>query len=358
MTRYQDIIPTITGANQEALSAARAYCDFLIKPFGSLGRLEDMAVKLAGITGQTHNHLDNCTVLVFAADNGVVAEGVATVDPGFTRLQAINMTRGICGVSVLSAAAGAEVKVIDIGISTPAGWPAVLDYNVARGTANMAQGPAMSREVAERAIQVGFDLACESYAAGADILGTGEMGIGNTSTSAAVVIALTGITPESAVGRGAGLTDEAWEHKVEVIKQALAVNQPDVTDPIAVLAAVGGLDIAGMVGCYLAAAWQRKPIIIDGVISAAAALIAYRLAPATHDFMFPSHRSEEPAHSVIVDELGLQPYLELRMRLGEGSGCPLALQILRGACAMMNGMGTFDDINFDTTVLVDNRDDV
>ncbi|MDR0436073.1 MAG: nicotinate-nucleotide--dimethylbenzimidazole phosphoribosyltransferase [Propionibacteriaceae bacterium] len=356
MTNFRDAVTHITGADQSARAAAREHCDNLIKPLGSLGHLEDMAVQLAGITGQTLNRLDRCTTVVLAADNGVVAEGVAAVDPAFTRLQAINMTRGICGISVLSAAFGADVLVVDIGIATPTEWPAIRDCNVRRGTANMAHGPAMSRDEAERAIQSGFEVACEVYGAGTDILGTGEMGIGNTSTSAAVVIALTGCQPESAVGRGAGLTDQAWKHKVSVVSQAIAVNSPDPSDPIDVLAKVGGLDIAGLAGCYLAAAYLRKPIIIDGVISAAAALIAYRLCPASVDFMFASHISEEPAYLVIATELGLKPFLDLRMRLGEGSGCPLALQILRAACAMMSDMGTFADISFDTSVLVDNRE--
>ncbi|MDR1355145.1 MAG: nicotinate-nucleotide--dimethylbenzimidazole phosphoribosyltransferase [Propionibacteriaceae bacterium] len=356
MVNFYNAIAEITGADEVALATARTHVDNLIKPYGSLGRLEDMAVKLSGITGQLYNQLDRCTTVVLAADNGVVVAGVAAVDPGFTRLQAINMTRGICGVSVLSAAVGAEILVVDIGINTPTGWPQVIDRNVRRGTANMAEGAAMSRKEAELAIQTGFDVACEAYG-NADILGTGEMGIGNTSSSAAVVVALTGCDVAAAVGRGAGLTDAAWAHKVQVIEHAVELNHPDSQDPIGVLASVGGLDIAGLVGCYLAAAWLRKPIIIDGVISAAAALIAYRLAPASVDFMFASHASEEPAYQIIAKEMGLQPFLDLHMRLGEGSGCPLALQILRAACAMATNMGTFADINFDTSVLVDYRDD-
>jgi nicotinate-nucleotide--dimethylbenzimidazole phosphoribosyltransferase len=220
----------------------------------------------------------------------------------------------------------------------------------------MAKGPAMTREEAETAIGIGAEIATALYEKGYEILGTGEMGIGNTTSTATVLITLTGIPAERAVGRGAGLTDEALANKVEVVKKALALNAPDPNDPVDVLTKVGGLDIAGLTGCFLAAAALRKPILIDGAISAAAALLAARWAPEAKDFMIATHRSEEPAYDLILQELGLVPILEMKMRLGEGSGAALAFPIVSAACAMMNEMGTFADISFDETTLVDIRE--
>ncbi|MCL2111831.1 MAG: nicotinate-nucleotide--dimethylbenzimidazole phosphoribosyltransferase [Clostridiales bacterium] len=353
---YKKAINEIKGADEAAMASARDYCDTLIKPLGSLGRLEELAVRLAGITGQVRNRFDNRAIVVMAADNGVCAEGVAAAPQAFTLLQAINMTRGICGVNVFASAFGAEVVVVDIGIMTPPATDAIIDRNVRRGTDNMAVGPAMSRGEAEAAIAAGFDVASELFKNGCDILGTGEMGIGNTTSTSACAIAFLGIVPELAVGRGAGLTDEALANKVEVVKRALAVNAPDKGDPVDVLAKVGGLDIAGLAGCYIATAYHRKPILIDGAISVVAALIAARLCPPAKDFMIATHRSTEPSYDAAIAELGLSPFLEMEMRLGEGSGCALAFPIISAACVMINEMGTFADISFDDSVLVDIRE--
>ena len=351
---WKKSIETIWGADLAVMEEARAYNDGLIKPLGALGRLEELAVRLAGITGQIKPKIEKPAVVVMAADNGVYAEGVTTAPQEFSRLQALNMTKGICGVSVLSRLSGAEVVVVDIGLMAPAGG-SVLDRNVRRGTDNMATGSAMSREEAEAAIDVGFEVAEGLFKQGYDILGTGEMGIGNTTSTAACAIVLLGGKAEEIVGRGSGLTDEALAHKIEVVKKALAVNNPDKDDPIGVLAKVGGLDIAGLTGCYIAAAYHRKPILIDGAIAAVAALIAARLCQKTKDFMLATHRSTEPAYDAAVKELCLAPFLEMEMRLGEGSGCALAFPIISAACAIMNDMGTFSDINFDDSVLVDIR---
>ena len=353
---YKAAIREIRGADAEALAKAREYCDSLIKPFGALGLLEDIAVRLSGITGSVKNSFDKRAIVVMAADNGVYEEGVAAAPQAFTLLQAVNMTRGICGVSVFSKAAGADLVVVDIGVMNPTGSDAVLDRNVKRGTDNMAVGPAMAREEAEAAIGVGFEAASDLFAQGYEILGTGEMGIANTTSTSACAIALLGLEPEYAIGRGAGLTDETLAHKIEVVKKAIAVNAPDGDDPVDVVSKVGGLDIAGLAGCFLAAAYHRKPVLIDGAISAVAALIAARLCPPAKDFMIATHRSTEPSYDAAVKELGLRPFLDMDMRLGEGSGCALALPIVLGACTMMNDMGTFADISFDDSVLVDIRD--
>ena len=353
---YRQAIEEIRGADEAAMVQAREYCDSLIKPLGSLGRLEEIAVILAGISGQVKNKLDKRTVIVMAADNGVYEEGVAAAPQAFSMLQAVNMTRGICGVSVLSKAAGADVAVVDIGLKTETGTEAVLDMNVKRGTGNMAIGPAMTHAEAESAINTGFVIASEIFENGCDILGTGEMGIGNTTSASACAIALLGAVPELTVGRGAGLTDDALINKIEVVKRALKINAPDADDPVDVLAKVGGLDIAGLTGCYLAAAYHRKPILIDGAISAVAALIAARLCPPAKDFMIATHHSTEPSYDAVMSELKKRPFLEMEMRLGEGTGCALAFSIVSAACTMMNEMGTFGDISFDDSVLVDNRE--
>ena len=352
----KEAIKEIKGADKKAMEEARCYCDTLIKPLGSLGSLEDMAVRLAGITGKTHNRLDKKAIIVMAADNGVCEEGVAAAPQAFSKLQAVNMTRGICGVSVFSKAVDASLVIVDIGLKTSAGTDAILDKNVRRGTANMVKGPAMTREEAEMAINAGFEVAAEVFRDGTDVLGTGEMGIGNTTSTSACAIALLGLKPDLAIGRGAGLTDEALLNKIEVVKKALAMNKPDKSDPIDVLSKVGGLDIAGLIGCFLAAAYYRKPILIDGAISAVAALITSRICPQAIDFMIATHRSTEPSYNASINELGLRPFLEMEMRLGEGSGCALAFPTVSAACTMMNEMGTFADIDFDDSVLVDTRE--
>ena len=353
---YRQAIREIRGADEAAMARAREHCDSLIKPPGSLGRLEEVAVRLAGITGQVKNALGKRAIVVMAADNGVCAEGVAAAPQAFTRLQAVNMTKGICGVSVFSKAAGVDLYVVDIGVMERPEAEAVLDRNVRRGTGNMAVGPAMTRAEAEAAIDVGFEVSAELFGRGYDIIGTGEMGIGNTTSTSACAIALLGIEPELAVGRGAGLTDEALANKVGVVKRALAINSPDKSDPVDVLSKVGGLDIAGLAGCFLAAAFFRKPILVDGAISAVAALIASRLCPSAAGFMIATHRSTEPSYDQTARELGLKPFFDMEMRLGEGSGCALAFPIISAACTMMNGMGTFADIAFDDSVLVDIRE--
>jgi nicotinate-nucleotide--dimethylbenzimidazole phosphoribosyltransferase len=353
---YREIISGIRGGYAEALTEAQEHIDSLLKPPGSLGKLEEMAVRLSGITGKLHNSFEKRCHIVMAADNGVYAEGVASAPQEFTRLQAVNMTRGICGISVLARAAGADLFVVDIGIKDKTGCPAILDRNVRRGTDNMAHGPAMSREEAIRAIETGIAVTEELIEKGYEIIGTGEMGIGNTTSTSACAIVLTGVEIDRAVGRGAGLTDEALAHKIEIIKQAIEVNAPDPLDPIDVVSKVGGLDIAGLIGCYLAAAYHRKPILIDGVISAIAALIATRLAPSAADFMFATHRSKEPAYDIISEEIGIAPILDLDMRLGEGTGSALTFPIISAACAIAGEMGTFADIEYDESVLVDNRD--
>lgn len=331
----------IAPADNAAMEKARQRQAELAKPPGSLGKLEDYSIRLAGITGKVKNSIEKCRVIVLAADNGVTAEGVSSAPTSVTLSQVINMTRHITGMSSLAYYFGNEVVVADLGIDTDRKIPGVLDRKIRRSTGNIAKERAMTRQQVLDAIAVGLDLAADAAKDGVNAVGVGEMGIGNTTTSSAVLSALTGATPESVTGRGGGLTDQAFAVKKQVITQALALHHPDREDVVDVLSAVGGLDLAAMTGVFLGCALQHIPAVVDGFISIVAALCACRLNPNVKDYLFLSHASYEIGYRLAAEELGLEPCLLLDMRLGEGSGCPIAFQILKAACAVMNGMGTF-----------------
>ena len=325
LTEY---LTKITPPDAACMDRARRRQAELAKPPGSLGRLEDYAVRLAGITGEVCPRVEKCRVLVFAADNGVVAEGVSSAPSSVTLSQAINMTRHVTGMSALAHYFGNEVVVADVGIDTDRTIPGVLDCKLRCSTGNIAREPAMTRQEALDAIAVGIRLAGQAAADGVQAVGIGEMGIGNTTTSAAVLAAL-------------GLTDAAFAKKKQVIAQALALHRPDAADPVGVLATVGGLDLAAMTGAFLGCAAAHIPAVVDGYISAVAALCAVRLCQKVRDYLFLSHASYEIGYRLAAQELGLEPCLLLEMRLGEGSGCPVFFQILKAACAAMSGMATF-----------------
>ena len=331
----------IAPADNAAMEKARQRQAELAKPPGSLGKLEDYSIRLAGITGNVKNEIEKCRVIVLAADNGVTAEGVSSAPTSVTLSQVINMTRHITGMSSLAYYFGNEVVVADLGIDTDRKIPGVLNRKIRRSTGNIAKERAITRQQVLDAMAVGLDLAADAAKDGVNAVGVGEMGIGNTTTSSAVLSALTGATPESVTGRGGGLTDQAFAVKKQVITQALALHHPDREDVVDVLSAVGGLDLAAMTGVFLGCALQRIPAVVDGFISIVAALCACRLNSNTKDFLFLSHASYEIGYRLAAAELGLEPCLLLDMRLGEGSGCPIAFQILKAACAVMNGMGTF-----------------
>ncbi len=331
----------IAPADNAAMEKARQRQAELAKPPGSLGKLEDYSIRLAGITGNVKNEIEKCRVIVLAADNGVTAEGVSSAPTSVTLSQVINMTRHITGMSSLAFYFGNEVVVADLGIDTDRKIPGVLDRKIRRSTGNIAKERAMTRQQVLDAMAVGLDLAADAAKDGVNAVGVGEMGIGNTTTSSAVLSALTGATPESVTGRGGGLTDQAFAVKKQVITQALALHHPDREDVVDVLSAVGGLDLAAMTGVFLGCALQHIPAVVDGFISIVAALCACRLNPNVKDYLFLSHASYEIGYRLAAEELGLEPCLLLDMRLGEGSGCPIAFQILKAACAVMNGMGTF-----------------
>ena len=333
------LLRSITPPDEAAMTAARHRQAQLAKPPGSLGVLEDLSVQLAGITGKVQNRVDRTHLLVFAADNGVVAEGVSSAPQSVTLQQTVNLTRAKTGASVLAKAFGCGITVCDVGVNAEIPTDAVLNQKIAYGTRNMAKEPAMTREQAEKAILTGAELAESTEA---DALGVGEMGIGNTTTSAAVLSVLLSLPVEQVTGRGGGVTDEAFAKKKQVILTAIARNRPDPRDPVDVLAKVGGFDLAAMCGAFLGAAASHRPVVIDGFISAAAALCAVRMCPAVRYYLVSSHASFEIGYEKAMEAMGLRPILLLGMRLGEGSGCPLAFQILKGACAVMNDMATFD----------------
>lgn len=355
MELLKKTLQSISGKDEIAVIKARERVDSLAKPLGSLGKLEDIAIKIAGMTGKLYNTMDKRNVIIMCADNGIVEEGVSCTPQTVTGIMTAIFLKYITGVGVLAKEAGAELTVVDIGVNGNVDAPGVLDRKVDMGTANILRGPAMTREQAIKAIETGISVVDEVVDKGCSLLGTGEMGIGNTSTSTLVLCALSGLSVDEAAGKGAGLTEEQFINKKNVLKKALEVNNPDRNDPIDVLAKVGGFDIAGLVGCYLGAAYRRVPIVIDGLISSAAALIAYRLNDKTRDYMIASHMSEEPGAKFIMKELELSPMLNMNMRLGEGSGCPLAFHIIDAAEAMIRDMGTFGDIMLNNDFLVDIR---
>jgi nicotinate-nucleotide--dimethylbenzimidazole phosphoribosyltransferase len=337
----------IGGPRVAVAEAAQRHLDALTKPPRSLGRLEELAVRWSALTGG-RPRVTSPVIFTLAADHGVVAEGVSAYPQSVTAQMVENFLRGGAAVNVLARQAGARVVVADLGIVTPLGAPAGLVVRrIAPGTGNIARGPAMTLEQARRAVEAGAGLAEEAIAAGADLLGTGEMGIGNTTAASAITAAVTGAAPERVTGRGTGVDDAGWLRKVEAVRRALQVNAPDPRDGLDVLARVGGLEIAGLAGVILAGAAHRVPVVLDGFIAGAAALAAVALAPAARHALFAAHRSPEPGHAVVLDHLELVPYLALDLRLGEGTGAALFVHLARAAAAIYAEMATFKSAGVD-----------
>lgn len=334
------LVRVVAPLDRGTMTAAETYQARLAKPPGSLGRLEELSIQLAGITGRVHNALNKKQLLVFAADNGVVAEGVSSAPQSVTKQQTINLTRGKTGAAVLAKHFGCGLTVCDVGVNADIYESAVLNRKIAYGTQNICTGPAMTREQALQAILTG---AAVAENVDADVIGVGEMGIGNTTTSSAVLAVLLGADVEAVTGRGGGITEESFRKKKAVIRTAIEVNRPDRDDVVGVLSKVGGFDLAAMCGAFLGAAAARRPAVIDGLISAAAALCAVRLCPNVRGYLVPSHASFEIGYRLAMEAMDLRPLFDLGMRLGEGSGCPLAFQVLDAACAVINDMATFDE---------------
>ncbi len=348
----KSLINEIKPLDAKAIDDAKKHQSRLAKPPGSLGKLEEIGVQLAGITGKVHNYIDKKHLLVFAADNGVTVEGVSSAPQSVTLKQAVNLTKEKTGASVLAAHFGSRITVCDVGINADVKNSDIINKKIAYGTNNIAKGPAMTKEQALQAIMIGAELAKNTDA---DIIGVGEMGIGNTTTASAVLAVILDVDSKKVTGRGGGITDSAFLKKKAVIKRAIEINNPDKNDILDVLAKVGGFDIAAMCGAFLGAAASRKPVVIDGFISVVSALCAVKLCPDVVNYLIASHASFEIGYSLAIKEIGISPMLNLDMRLGEGSGCPLAFQIVDAACSIMNKMATFDDADINDDYLEEIR---
>jgi nicotinate-nucleotide--dimethylbenzimidazole phosphoribosyltransferase len=339
-----DTLTAISGLDPAATAAARERQASLTKPPGSLGVLEDVSVQLAGLAGTCPPPLpDPAAVAVFAADHGVHAQGVTPWPQEVTAQMVANFLAGGAVINALATQSGVDVVVVDIGVAGDlAGAPGLLDRKVRAGTRDMTIEPAMTRDEAQQAVLVGIAVARDLVARGTRCLLTGDMGIANTTASAALIAAFTGSAPEAVTGRGTGIDDEMYAHKVAVVSRALALHELDPADPIGVLAAVGGLEHAGLAGFVLGAAAARVPVVLDGVIACSAALVARALAPDSVAAMIAGHRSAEPGASVALSALGLTPLVDLDLRLGEGSGAVLAVPLVQGAARVLRDVATFD----------------
>lgn len=354
---FYDIVHNISATDKKIQKKAKERIDSLAKPLGSLGKLEDIAIKVTGITKEMKNSFEKKCVLIFCSDNGVFEEGIASTPQYLTIAQSINFTKGLSGVGVIAKQNGSDLMVIDVGINSDLKIPGVIDKKIRKSTNNIAKGPAMTEEECIEAILIGINSVKKAVDNGYEMLGVGEMGIANTTTSSAVLISLQECDIEQAVGRGAGLTNDAFNKKKEIIRQALDVNKPDKNDPIDILKKVGGFDIAAMTGAFLGASFYKVPIVIDGFISVVAALVATKLNENVKDYLFSSHLSQEIGYSVAINEIGLDPMLNLGMRLGEGSGCPIAFTIIDTANAILRDMATFEESGIDCGYLEKIRDE-
>ena len=335
---------SIQPLDHRAMAEAKRRWDSIAHPLGSLGLLERDLIQIAGITGSADVDLSKRAVVVMCADNGVVAEGVTQTGQEVTAIVTENMSKGDTSVCRMAKVAGAEVIPVDIGVARPVAGEHIRQSCVRRGTANMTQGPAMTQEEAAKALLTGVSLVEELKKEGYQLLATGEMGIGNTTTASAMVSVLLGKDPEEVTGRGAGLSTEGLRRKVQAIRTAIAVNQPNPADPLDVLHKVGGLDIAGLAGVFLGGAIYRVPVLVDGFISSAAALMAASFCPLVKDYMLGSHASNEPAGRMVLEALGLTPFLYAGMCLGEGTGAVAVMPLLDMALSVYREMATFDEI--------------
>ena len=334
----------IIPPDQSAMDAARARQDTLTKPQGSLGRLEELSITLAGIFMDPIPKINRKAVILAAGDHGVVAEGVSAYPQEVTPAMVGNFLAGGAAINVLARHVGASIVVLDAGVAADLpDDPAMRAVKIGRGTANMAIGPAMSREDAIRCIEAGIAAADEQIAKGADLIAFGDMGIGNTTPSSAITAVVTGADPSVTTGRGTGLDDSALVHKVEVVRRSIEVNKPDAKDGLDLLAKVGGFEIGMLAGAMLGTAAAHRPAVVDGFISGAAALIAWTLAPTLSHYLIASHQSVEPGHRIGMETMGLTPLLDMGMRLGEGSGATLAMPIIEAAAKCLAEMATFAD---------------
>ena len=342
MDKINQAIDSIKPLDERAMAEARTRQDNLTKPQGSLGQLESLSILIAGIKGEAGPRITHKVIFTLAGDHGVTRSGVSAYPSEVTPQMVYNFLRGGAAINVLARQVGARVIVADLGVaSTLEPHPQLKDKKVGMGTRNMAEGPAMSREEAIRSIEAGMELVEVELTKGMDILGTGDMGIGNTTPSSAIAAAITGADVAKVTGRGTGLSDEGWGRKVKMIEKALDINRPNPKDAMDVLSKVGGFEIGGIAGVILAGARYRIPVVIDGFISGAAALIATSLSPEAKPYLIASHQSAEPGHKRILEHLGLKPLLNLDLRLGEGTGAALGIFLVEAGLKILNEMATF-----------------
>lgn len=343
MSLLNDALKAIRPVDQSIMAKAQERLDILTKPKDSLGRLEEFAKRMAAITGEIRPKISKKTIFTFAGDHGVADEGVSAFPKEVTRQMVFNFISGGAGINALARHAGAEVVVVDMGVDFDfEDVPGLLKRKVVHGTRNMRKGPAMTREEAQRCLEAGIQLAYD-YACPGAIFGTGEMGIANTTPSSAIIAALSGAPVEKVTGRGTGINDAVFLHKVSVIEDAIAINKPNPKDPLDVLAKVGGAEIAGIAGLVIGAAARRVPVVVDGFISTAGALIAYELEPNTRDYMFSAHKSVERGHAAMLERMNLRSFVDLDLRLGEGTGAAIGISLIEAALRVYNEMATFGD---------------
>lgn len=342
LAEFGAVLRHIEPIDPDWIQRAELHQASLTKPPGSLGRLEELANRVVAIQQSLTPTVERACIVVFAADHGVTAEGVAPYPSAVTGQMVANFLAGGAGVNALARVARADVHVVDIGVASDLGpITGVHQRRVAPGTRNMAHEPAMTRQQAERAVAIGLEMGHDVIATGTDMIGLGEMGIGNSTAASAVTAALTGLPVASVTGRGTGADDAMLAHKIRVIEHALQRHQPNPADAFDVLTKVGGFELAGLAGVVLAAAAGRKVVVTDGFIATAAAALAVRMCPATNEYLFAAHRSPEPGHAALLTMIGQEPLLDLRMRLGEGTGAALAFVVIRAAVAAFNEMATF-----------------
>lgn len=343
--QLKEIIHQIQPLDKSAMQAARERQNQLTKPAGSLGRLEELSIQLAGIQRKPIPSIKDKAVIVMAGDHGVTAEGVSAYPSEVTPQMVLNFLNSGAAINVLTRHIGARVVVVDMGVANeiPSADAKLIRRRVGSGTANLAEGQAMTREQAEESIQSGIEIALAEISKGADILGTGDMGIGNTTPSAAIACALMKVHPEKIAGRGTGVDDDGLKRKISAIVRGLDVNKPDANDGLDVLSKVGGFEIGGLAGVMLGAASKNIPVMADGFISTAAAMIAVTLAPQCKDYLIAAHRSKENGHALMLDWLVLKPLLDLDLRLGEGTGAALGISMAEAACKILSEMATFGE---------------
>ena len=345
MSLIESICKNIYPLDTRFMEQAQARQDRLIKPQGSLGKLEDISIQLAGIYGSKYFDTTKKIVLSFACDHGVYEEGVAPNNLNITLLQSMNFPKKINGVGTISKFVGSDVQLIDVGINCDEPIEGVIDCKIRKSTSNMAKGPAMTRQEAIRAIEIGIEMSEKYIQEDYKVIGIGEMGIANTTPSAAIISVIAGCDPQEVTGMGAGLKKELLQHKAQVIRTAIEINQPNPTDGIDILQKVGGFEIGSMAGVILGCSANRVPVVLDGFISYAAALIAVNINPRCKDYMIASHYSAEPGAKKALELLGLDPFLKMDMRLGEGSGAALAFNMIEAANYVYKNMLTFDEVD-------------